>query len=686
VNSRKEKLNFAIAQAKQGLVEVGANASLPPEEQDAGKKTQRPKSRLNQLLGKRVVQDPRKGTLLQRVGVVERPTFDLVADAVLGKASKEHQPTLSLHEDDESLSTIVSNRLRNLRERTMESIEDQHKHTNDDDFFVGMEADGRPIWESVLDNQRGRKIHALPEQLAQPTEGSLFHHTTIAPVHAPWPVKLRPESRMSFKQWFTTEENLRATQAAEAIVDSPGIALNPLLILGSPESGRSHLLHAIAQGVLRRQEGDVFLLGAGDIQDLTTLPTGWQDALAGARLLAVDDAHLMADNPTCAGLLGTMIDYALNIGVHAVLTSTIEPERWPASRLWELLRSAASVRLLKPKPTSMVLYARQLALKRSLMLDDGQLASIVLHQDGGWRSTKANLDLVALALESGQELLDGEDVAVLLSGQPLQQSTAGRSIEREHVSDIATKLIAEAVDVVYSDEAIGGIDLHSPLPEIGADEYQPPEFDTTEMARNAQSRHESYMKTALQDLDLKVPSVLALHEREEHLVARSGRIEQRDYGTAAEILTDLDESIDRQIGSFEASFASRSIQLEQLEKRMIALSEQTSEASIEQLIQIADDLRHLEEELVEIDPDREPLPPFEEDTVKKKRKIGRRKKATPVEKNISDLDSFTPDGDWDVDASNIDMLDLLEDEPQEHRKIKLSTIATVQSSTLGEEE
>jgi chromosomal replication initiation ATPase DnaA len=379
---------------------------LPRESKAPKAKEQRPKSRLNRLLGKQSVPDTRKGTLLQRVGVVERPTYDLVADAVLGKGSREHQPTMRLDQDDDSLASIVASRLRSLRERTAKSIDSQQHPVDEADFFVGLETDGRPVWESVLDAQRGRSIHELPEHLAQPPSHSAFHHSVTAPIHAPWPTRLRPESHMSFKQWFTVEENLRATQAAEAVVDSPGISLNPLLILGPAESGRSHLLHAIAQGVLRRQEGDVFLLGAGDLVALEDLPAGWQDAIAQGSLLAIDDAHLMADLPSAAMLLGTMIDYALNMGVHVVLTSTIDPQRWPASRLWELVRSAAKVSLDSPTPPSMVMFARQLALRRSLMLDDGQLASVVLHNQAGWRATKANLDMVALVLESGEELLE----------------------------------------------------------------------------------------------------------------------------------------------------------------------------------------------------------------------------------------------------------------------------------------
>ena len=151
MNSRKEHLDLAIAQAKQRLSDLGAATKLPEEKTNVQSKGKPPQSRLNRLLGKRSVPDTRKSTLLQRVGVVERPTYGLVADAVLGKESRVHQPTMNLHSDDGSLASIVSTRLRSLRERTAVSIEEQHQPVDEEDFFVGVETDGRPVWESVLD-------------------------------------------------------------------------------------------------------------------------------------------------------------------------------------------------------------------------------------------------------------------------------------------------------------------------------------------------------------------------------------------------------------------------------------------------------------------------------------------------------------------------------------------------------
>ena len=111
--------------------------------------------------------------------------------------------------------------------------------------------------------------------------------------------------------------------------------------------------------------------------------------------------------------------------------------------------------------------------------------------------------MVALAVESGQDILDGEDVTALLSNQTLP---SGHSpiLERENVEDIATRLIDSAVDTVYSDEIHGGIELYSPLPEIGSDEYTPPELDAQELSKSADERHAEYLRIALEDTHLQL--------------------------------------------------------------------------------------------------------------------------------------------------------------------------------------
>ena len=675
---RREKLALALELAKQRLnqSESGIDrVSTPPKNEEKS----RSKSKMNRILGNDV-KDQRGSTLLQRTGVAQRPTFDLVADNVLGKESKRRSPAIDLRSTGDSLSDIAARRIRSLRQRTYDQIEEVVEE--EEIGFLGLEEDGRPIWERILDEQRGRVSHALPEEIAPVDNSSPFHHDVVIPVEGQWPTRLRADIRMSFKQWFTTEENIRATQAAEAIVDSPGGQLNPMLFIGPPETGRSHLLHAISQAILRRQEGGVYLLSATDFSGMEQLPIGWQDTLVNARLLAIDDIHECADNADLAHEIGTMLDYALNMGVHVLLSSQSEPDTWPTSRLWELTRHAAAVKIGSPKVASMILYARNLAQKKGYIFDDAQLKSIVLQDNIGWRATKANFDLVALAVDSGQEIVDGQDVYSLLSNQSLDTTEVAPSVQ-EKVEDIASRLISTAVDTVYSDTVHGGIDLYSELPEVGDDAYQPPDFDIDSMRKQADARHAAHLKFALEDTAPAASSVLALHEREEHLIARKGKIEQRDYGLAADVLTELDEAFDSQINAFENELRESSMQLANIENKLVNLSERTPDASMDELISIADELRSMEQSLTEFDPEREPWPDMEPDELSKKsrRKVGRRKSNS----NNEALESHDPEGEWNIDAKSVDMLDLLDDQ-EDTRLIRLARMKQITTLVSGEEE
>ena len=677
MSARREKLALALELARQKLEHSGIGVERVTTKKDSDSVSSN--SKLNRLLGKKGVVDRRQGTLLQRTGIVERPTFELVADGVLGKQNTKRKPAIELQSNGDSLADIAARRIRSLRQRTFESIEQNTEPV--EDSYLGMEQDGSPVWKSVLDGHRGRATHALSEELASPEETSPFHHSVVLPAEGVWPLRLRPEVRKSFKQWFSIPENRRATQAADAVVDSPGGQLNPLLFIGASQTGRTHLLHATAQAVLRRQEGNVYMLTSAELAGLERLPDGWQDTLVNARLLAIDDIDSNVDHPELAHEIGLMIDYALNLGVHVLLTSKSTPDDWPTSRLWELTRHAASVHLEIPQSSSMMLYARHLAIKKGLMMNDSQLASLVLKDTVGWHSTKANFDLVALALQSGDEVFDGEDVTALLSNQ-VKTATPEQPYAREKVEDIAMRLIDSAVDTVYSDEVHGGIDLYSKLPELGDDEYMPPELNARELVESGERRHSEYLKIALEDTAPSAPSVLDLNEREQHLIARQGRIEERDYGLAADVLTELDEAFDHRINSFERDLIESSIQLGNLESQLHDLSERTSEASIEELIHIADELRKMESNLIEFDPDREPWPEMEEDSVRNERGKANRRKPSKV---VDPLDSHEPDGEWNVDSRSVDMMDLLDESPQP-RKIRLGRIRPVQTMQTGEEE
>jgi hypothetical protein len=199
------------------------------------------------------------------------------------------------------------------------------------------------------------------------------------------------------------------------------------------------------------------------------------------------------------------------------------------------------------------------------------------------------------------------------------------------------------------------------------------------MIMDGEEMLEKYVHTTLEELTPEAPSVLSVHENEQYLIARPNRIEKQDYGRAADILTEIDDMIDLKIKNTELDVFANSALLSELEDKMLELAQKAGDADIDELILIADELRYLEEKLVEIDPKREPLPPFVED--KKQRKIPKRSKGKSKRKAVrrapkrnrvqadedfeKSLDSFEPEGEWDIEAEDVDMNDLLTDSEAE---------------------
>ena len=682
---RKERLDLAIQKAKNQLTQNGVDSlQFPQEKSVKEEKPKLPLSRMNRLLGKSTVADTRHSTILQRTGVAQRPTFDLIADSTLGTDSRGHTPAINLQNDGHDFASIAARRIKSLREISLLKSEELALDMDSEDQYVGIESDARPIWLSVLDKQRGRVTNALPDELATVKEDSIYHHSRSLQVKAAWPKPLRIDTQRTFKQWFVCSENSHASRACESIVDSPGTSLNPLLIIGESGTGRSHLIHATAQGVARRMEGLVFLISAVDLMGMETLPNDWQEALVGASLLAIDDAHLVADDTVLANQIGMMVDHAINLGVHVILTSIESPDEWPSSRLWDICRNSAQTQIKIPTATSLIMYTRRLAGSRNLMLDDGQMTSIVTFNQIGWRSTIANFDKIALAIESGDDIIDGEDVILTLRDEIMQQSEIQDEIVRHDVDEIATRLISDAVDTVYSVHDIGGIDLMRNIPEPEKDGYQPPQWDANDMLLDGEEMVEKFVHTTLEELTPEAPSILSVNENEQYLIARPNRIEERDYGRAADILTELDDKIDSKIRDAELEVFNNSILLSGLEDKMLELAQKAGSADIEELIAIADELRYLEEKLVSIDPTREELPPFEEDAKprrvakrrkgKSKRKVTRRTPKKVVGKNTDSyeqsLDSFEPEGEWNIQAEDINMTDLLDDNALDTKEVK----------------
>jgi hypothetical protein len=309
------------------------------------------------------------------------------------------------------------------------------------------------------------------------------------------------------------------------------------------------------------------------------------------------------------------------------------------------------------------------------MLSDEQLALIVTDGDVSWRATKSGIDKIEAAINSGDKLLDTVDVYKLLNDIHSDNEDYLEESKSENVEDIANRLISSVIDVVYSDEEPVGIEITTTLPEL-SDDYTPPEIDIESFIGKQTDLVEAHIKKTLDELTPEAPSVIDVHDRDKHLVAKMNRIVKQDHAKAAEILTELDMSIDEKFAFSDSEVNQNTGRLIELESMLLDLANRTSDASLEGLIDIADELRGLENQLVSLDPERDPLPEF----------IG------------DDLDSYTPDDEWNIDSTDVSAESLIDAnsipltpiarvlEPHPEGLMQTSTITPVSPVLDGEEE
>ncbi len=552
--THREKLLLALANARESLGREVA--------------TKRPAlSKLNTLRGVNDAEDTREGNLLSRTGVKTRPTFDIIANQVLGETS-EWTSSVDIDEGDSSFSQIAAKRIGEMRENF--EIDEVDEETLGDSF--GLLKDGRPVWAEVLDNQRGYT-----------TKYSDFE---IKDLHfePDWPPVQKISDHKTWKNWHVVDENSRASAACEKVIARPGITMNPLLILGDSGCGKSHILSASVQAMIRRQDGNVHLLSTSAMRGWKALPNGWQDAVAHASLIAIDDLH-HAD-AEIATEIGLMIDYALNHGVQIIATSRVDSNEWPARRLWEVMRSATSIWINKPSSSSLITHLRRNTSGRALLLNDSMLARIVKHGDGDWRSTDAAFEKVALAIESGERILDSNDVSAILNEKQIVKDEYQIYEERDSLEDIATNVVRETLDTVYTDLDPTGVELNVPIPDL-SDDWEIPEL-------TIQQKDELHEVLTSENLTPHVTTTLTVDESEKFLVNTEIELPALDKVRVSETTSSIDSITDKMFEDIAKEHADQSNKLAELESEMIALAEKSKAASVDELIQIADRIGEIE--------------------------------------------------------------------------------------------
>ena len=554
--SRQEKLKLAMTNARH---------ILGKEDNSDGTAN----SKLNTLRDVKDSEDTRKGNLIARTKVTTRPTFDLIADKVLGK--QERDTPMTELSNNSTLAKIASQRMNKLRDEK-QIIEIEDEKFGDE---IGFMSDGRPIWTDILDTQRGYSINSQELQVRD---------TNFKPK---WPPILRLSDHKTWKTWSVLEENQRASGACEKVIEKPGKIVNPLLILGKEGTGKSHILHATSQAMIRRQDGNVHLLSVSRLASEDSLPDGWQEAVAHASLIAIDDLHLAKGR--IATDIGLLIDYSLNMGVQIITTSRLDPKEWEASRLWEVMKSATSIWVMEPSAPSMITHLRRKASGRALLFDDSMLATIVKYGDSQWRGVDAAFEKIALAIESGERIVSAAHVSQILDNAPKERTRVEDFIEKQNLEDIASRVINDTLDHLYSDKSIGGIELKSELPEL-SDDWEVPDITIDENAQEVSV-----------GIDGKIiphsTNTLSVDERDKYLLEEERELTGYDQVRVEETVSSIDSITDNLFESVQENHIESAERLASLERELTELANKSRNASVDELIEIADRIGEIEYQL-----------------------------------------------------------------------------------------
>ena len=543
--------------------------------------------------------------------------------------------------------SVVAERIRRMREQANESrtvpLDAPLWSAFDDDVIVEGRDPATPIWRQVISHQDtqerpddgARSAHARalgqpspPPSPLQPTA----HELTQSRTSREWPPLLVFNEQYDWRNWQVGPENRMVTTAAREVLQHTGTRMNPLLVIGPAGCGKSHLVWALGESLQTASPNlDVRLISSANMIS-GELPEGWESTIQGCAALLVDDLDEICDDREAASRLGRMLDWALNLGVQVVLTSESESVAETAvPNLSLALSGAVTISLTPPEAATLLLMLRRRTLRRGMALSDDQLSAVVVHSGLDWRRCAAGFETVALAIEAGAEPLDADDVRMLLGGGDLPLRGDEDMLEWD-AELTGQRIVSDALDHVLPQETELGVDLEAHFTS-GADDYQPPELlpDSSEDAVDSLlERHLGRERGALEEI------------RSKRRLAEDPPVPEVPGGGTRTVEMISEGTLDQ----IESRLRRHQDELENLQLEMEEISLDIDSATPTELAEMADRMLNIDRKLSRLSR----LEPGADSTP-------RRRPQRPYE--FSELDEYTPEGEWDIDREGISADDLL---------------------------
>ncbi len=190
---------------------------------------------------------------------------------------------------------------------------------------------------SRKDRQRTEKVEEKPISDEVKAKAAVEREKIISTrrkiLGAKWPVELPIIPTHNFEKLVAGSHNRFAHAASMAVIESPGLMYNPLLIFGTSGTGKTHFSHAIAYGLANKLgHQNIFVtdgmkLSKGiELAAKDGLIGKFEEMFSHIKALVIDDVHLLMIGEKNKEFLSKLMNDFLKQDKQLVATSLFPPK------------------------------------------------------------------------------------------------------------------------------------------------------------------------------------------------------------------------------------------------------------------------------------------------------------------------------------------------------------------------
>lgn len=193
----------------------------------------------------------------------------------------------------------------------------------------------------------------------------------------------------TFESFIPTDENNFAYRTAEAVANAPHLIYNPLVLFGPNGTGKTHLLHAIANRIRERNPDWKVVYSTCDdfvarvVHDLIVKDnTSYENLFLVPDILLLDDVHHIVGKEATQELLLSFFRRRIDANKLTVITSAVPPRDLLVMNMLEKeAKYPLFAYISAPQAETRLKIARAKAEALGLLITDAPLIYISNHTD-----------------------------------------------------------------------------------------------------------------------------------------------------------------------------------------------------------------------------------------------------------------------------------------------------------------